>query len=59
MKAYGVQHIGFTVPDMVGAVAFFETLFGAVSCLSTGKLDVAMPTWSVAWASPAIAGSKT
>lgn len=40
MKVYGVQHIGFTVPDMDQAVAFFEALFGAVSCLSTGKLDL-------------------
>lgn len=40
MKVYGVQHIGFTVPDTDQAVAFFETLFGAVTCLSTGKLDL-------------------
>ncbi|MDZ4310080.1 MAG: VOC family protein [Cypionkella sp.] len=40
MKIYGVQHIGFTVPDMDKAVAFFEAFFGAVICLSTGKLDV-------------------
>ncbi|MFC3180359.1 VOC family protein [Cypionkella sinensis] len=40
MKVYGVQHIGLTVPDMAQAVAFFVTHFGAVVCLSTGKLEV-------------------
>lgn len=40
MKVLGVQHIGLTVPDMAQAVRFFETIFGAVTCLSTGKLDV-------------------
>lgn len=40
MKTYGIQHIGFTVPDMAQAVSFFETLFGAVTCLSTGPLQV-------------------
>ncbi|MES2436271.1 MAG: VOC family protein [Pseudomonadota bacterium] len=40
MKVYGVQHIGFTVPDMAQAVTFFETYFGGVVCLSTGRLDV-------------------
>lgn len=40
MNVYGVQHIGFTVPDLGQAVSFFETFFGGVVCLSTGKLDV-------------------
>lgn len=40
MKIHGIQHIGFTVPDMTQAVAFFETLFGAVTCLATGPLEV-------------------
>lgn len=40
MKIHGVQHIGFTVPDMAQAVGFFETLFGAVTCLTTGPLAV-------------------
>lgn len=40
MKVYGMQHIGFTVPDLDQAVAFFKTMFGAVECLSTGLIDV-------------------
>jgi catechol 2,3-dioxygenase-like lactoylglutathione lyase family enzyme len=40
MKVYGMQHIGFTVPDMDQAVAFFRDIFGAVECLSTGLIDV-------------------
>lgn len=40
MKVYGMQHIGFTVPDLDEAVSFFETVFGAVECLSTGRIDV-------------------
>lgn len=40
MKVHGIQHVGFTVPDMALAVSFFETLFGAVTCLSTGPLLV-------------------
>lgn len=40
MKVYGMQHIGFTVPDLGQAVDFFRTVFGAVECLSTGLIDV-------------------
>ncbi|MCW5711845.1 VOC family protein [Shinella yambaruensis] len=40
MKVYGMQHVGFTVPDLDQAVAFFTGLFGAVECLSTGLIDV-------------------
>ncbi len=39
MKVYGMQHIGFTVPDLDRAVDFFKTMFGAVECLSTGLID--------------------
>ncbi|MDQ1849966.1 VOC family protein [Gemmobacter fulvus] len=40
MTVFGLQHIGLTVPDMAQAVRFFETMFGAVVCLSTGRLDL-------------------
>ena len=40
MKVYGMQHIGFTVPDLDQAVTFFQAMFGAVECLSTGLIDV-------------------
>ncbi len=40
MSVFGLQHIGITVPDLDQAVAFFETLFGGITLLSTGKLDV-------------------
>lgn len=40
MKTYGMQHIGVTVPDLDQAVDFFETLFGGVTCLATGPLQV-------------------
>lgn len=40
MEIYGMQHIGFTVPDLDQAVAFFKSAFGAVECLSTGLIDV-------------------
>ena len=40
MKVYGMQHIGFTVPDLDQAGDFFKTMFGAVECLSTGLVDV-------------------
>ena len=36
----GIQHIGMTVPDMDQAVRFFEVMFGAVTCITTGPLDV-------------------
>lgn len=40
MKVYGMQHVGFTVPDMDQAVRFFEEVFGGVTVLSTGLVDV-------------------
>ena len=40
IKVHGVQHIGLTVPDMEEAVRFFETMFGGVTVLSTGLIDV-------------------
>jgi catechol 2,3-dioxygenase-like lactoylglutathione lyase family enzyme len=40
MTVYGMQHIGFTVPDLDQAVNFFRDVFGAVECLSTGLIDV-------------------
>ncbi|MEH7876201.1 MULTISPECIES: VOC family protein [Rhizobium] len=39
MKVYGVEHFGFTVPNLDEAVGFFETVFGAVIALETGKVD--------------------
>jgi len=40
MKVYGMQHVGFTVPDLDEAVTLFTKLFGAVECLSSGLVDV-------------------
>ena len=40
IKTYGMQHIGFTVPNMDLAVDFFETVFGGVTVLETGLIDV-------------------
>ncbi len=40
MSVFGLQHIGITVPDLDQAVEFFETLFGGVTLLSTGRLEV-------------------
>jgi catechol 2,3-dioxygenase-like lactoylglutathione lyase family enzyme len=39
MKIYGMQHIGFTVPDLDEAVEFFTTVFGAIECVATGKIE--------------------
>jgi len=39
MRIYGMQHVGFTVPDLDEAVRFFEAIFGAVTCLETGKVE--------------------
>lgn len=39
MKVYGVEHFGFTVPDLDEAVEFFETVFGAVTVMKTGKVE--------------------
>jgi catechol 2,3-dioxygenase-like lactoylglutathione lyase family enzyme len=40
MKSYGMQHIGLTVPDLDEAEVFFTAIFGAVTCFSTGLVDV-------------------
>ncbi|CAN7753467.1 MULTISPECIES: VOC family protein [unclassified Ensifer] len=40
MKVFGMQHIGFTVPDLEEAAGFFEAVFGAARCLQTGPIDV-------------------
>ena len=39
-KTYGVQHIGLTVPDMDQAVKFFSDVFGAVTIMECGSVDV-------------------
>lgn len=39
-KNYGLQHIGFTVPDMDQAVAFLTNIFGAVTVMECGSVDV-------------------
>ncbi|TIX90735.1 VOC family protein [Rhizobium sp. P44RR-XXIV] len=39
MKIYGVEHFGFTVPNLDEAVAFFEAVFGAVTMIETGRID--------------------
>ena len=39
-KNYGVQHIGFTVPDMEQAVDFFRSMFGTVTVMECGSVDV-------------------
>lgn len=36
----GLHHIGFTVPDMEEAVAFFRDVFGAVTIMECGPVDV-------------------
>ncbi|MGZ9710018.1 VOC family protein [Glaciimonas sp. GNP009] len=40
IKVNGLQHIGLTVPDMDQAVRFFEGVFGAVTVLSTGRMEM-------------------
>lgn len=40
MRVFGLQHVGFTVPDIDEAVRFFETVFGGATVLSTGLIDV-------------------
>lgn len=40
MKVLGLHHIGFTVPDMDEAVAFFRDMFGAVTVMECGAVDV-------------------
>ncbi len=39
MKVYGMEHIGFTVPDLNEAVAFFSKVFGAVTVMETGQIE--------------------
>ena len=39
MKIYGVEHLGFTVPNLGEAVEFFEAVFGAVTVMETGRID--------------------
>jgi catechol 2,3-dioxygenase-like lactoylglutathione lyase family enzyme len=38
MKFFGMEHVGFTVPDLDAAVQFFESAFGAVTALETGPV---------------------
>src|SRR4051812_12747130 len=40
VQIYGVQHIGLTVPDMEQAVSFFTKVFGAVTVMECGSVDV-------------------
>jgi len=40
MGVLGLHHIGFTVPDMDEAVAFFSNVFGAVTVMECGSVDV-------------------
>ena len=40
VKISGIQHIGLTVPDMEEAVSFFTTMFGGVSVMECGSVDV-------------------
>lgn len=39
MQVYGIEHIGFTVPDLEEAVRFFTTVFGAVTVMETGRVE--------------------
>jgi catechol 2,3-dioxygenase-like lactoylglutathione lyase family enzyme len=39
MTTLGLHHIGFTVPDMAQAVAFFTDVFGAVTIMECGSID--------------------
>jgi catechol 2,3-dioxygenase-like lactoylglutathione lyase family enzyme len=36
----GLHHIGFTVPDMEEAIVFFRDVFGAVTVMECGPVDV-------------------
>ncbi|WP_120633594.1 VOC family protein [Ruegeria sp. EL01] len=40
MTVLGLHHIGFTVPDMAEAVDFFTDVFGAVTIMECGAVDV-------------------
>ena len=39
-RTHGLQHVGFTVPDMAEAVRFFRSVFGAVTIMECGSVDV-------------------
>ncbi len=39
-RILGLHHIGFTVPDMEQAVAFFSDVFRAVTVIECGSVDV-------------------
>ena len=39
-EIFGLHHIGFTVPDMEQAIAFFRDVFGAVTVMECGSVDV-------------------
>jgi catechol 2,3-dioxygenase-like lactoylglutathione lyase family enzyme len=39
-RAYGMHHIGITVPDIEQGIAFFKTVFGAVDVFRTGPFNV-------------------
>jgi catechol 2,3-dioxygenase-like lactoylglutathione lyase family enzyme len=38
MKLYGMEHVGFTVPDLDEAVRFFEKALDAVTAMETGPV---------------------
>jgi catechol 2,3-dioxygenase-like lactoylglutathione lyase family enzyme len=38
MEFYGMEHVGFTVPDLDEAVRFFEKALGAVTAIETGPV---------------------
>lgn len=40
IEIHGTHHVGVTVPDMAEAVRFFERVFGAVTVVTTGPVDV-------------------
>lgn len=40
MAILGTHHIGFTVPNMEEAVAFFTDVFGAVTIMECGAVDL-------------------
>ncbi|WP_104401659.1 VOC family protein [Vibrio penaeicida] len=40
IKVHGINHIGFTVPDIEQAVQFFTDVFGAETIMNVGYVDV-------------------
>jgi len=40
IRVQGIQHIGLTVPDMDQAVEFFQTVFGSVTAMECGGVDL-------------------